>query len=248
MCQPPPGTARRSSNLIQVESVKRKWTRSPALLARYERERKAIMRAAYGLIGRESGFVSIQEILESAGLSTRAFYRHFASKDELILSMYRNDNERVAAALQAATESESDAWEALRAWVDLSLSVAFDQGREHHSRVLGSGEVRSAAGWSQEYLGGVERSMASLEALIERGAQDGTFRTVRPRTDAEVIFAATNHFTSIRIAAGPESMTRTDALDAVLDAARRMLGGPNDASPKPTARRRRTRSLAVADQ
>ena len=32
----------------------------------------------------------------AVGLSTRAFYRHFAGKDERILSMYRTDNGRVA--------------------------------------------------------------------------------------------------------------------------------------------------------
>ena len=84
-------------NWSLVEAAKRKWTRSPAREARYENERKAIIRAAYRLVGHNRGFVSVQEILESAELSTRAFYRHFSSKDELVLSMYRSDNERVSA-------------------------------------------------------------------------------------------------------------------------------------------------------
>jgi AcrR family transcriptional regulator len=193
-------------------------------LARYDSEREAIMRAAYRLIGREGGSVSVQEILDSAGLSTRAFYRHFASKDELVLSMYRTDNQRVADALWAATEEEPDAWRALQAWVAVSLSVVFDKGRERHSRVLGSPEAKSAAGWSQEFLDGVAREMASLEAVLARGAGDGTFRSVRVEADAQVIFGATNNFASLHIAGGPDVVQREQALDAVVQAARRMLG------------------------
>jgi AcrR family transcriptional regulator len=231
-----------------VETAKRKWTRSPAREARYENERKAIIRAAYRLVGRDRGFVSVQEILESAELSTRAFYRHFSSKDELVLSMYRSDNERVSAALWAATESEPDAWEALRAWVDVSLSVVYDPGPKLHSKVLGSAEVRSAEGWSREYVDGVRRSMASLEELLERGARNGTFQMVRPGPDAHVIFGTTQHFTSLRMADGDAAMTRQQALDAVMDTAHRMVANGPEGIPTPSRRRRPTGSVAaVAD-
>ncbi len=61
------------------------------------------MRAAYGLVGSsESGSTSVQDILTVAGLSTRAFYRHFPSKDELILAMCRAEYERVLGGLSDA--------------------------------------------------------------------------------------------------------------------------------------------------
>jgi AcrR family transcriptional regulator len=228
-----------------MEVAKRKWTRSPAREARYESERKAIISAAYRLIGRDGGFVSVQEILESARLSTRAFYRHFSSKDELVLSMYRRDNERVSAALWAATEGEPDAWEALKAWVDVSLSVTYDSGPELHSKVLGSAEVRSAEGWSGEYVDGVNREMASLESLLERGARDGTFSNVRPAIDAHVIFAAANHLASLRMSDGSAAMTRQRALDAVMSAAQRMLLHSADGVKARSGRGRPPRSAAV---
>lgn len=61
---------RRGLWLEGVEVAKRKWTPSPMREARYESERRAIIRAAYRLIGHETGFVSVQDILEEAGLST----------------------------------------------------------------------------------------------------------------------------------------------------------------------------------
>jgi hypothetical protein len=47
-----------------VEAAKRKWTRSPEQEAAYESERKAIIWAAYKLIGRDTRFVPVQEILD----------------------------------------------------------------------------------------------------------------------------------------------------------------------------------------
>ena len=40
---------------------------------------------------RRNGFqgASVQDILDRAGLSTRAFYRQFQSKDDLLLAMFR---------------------------------------------------------------------------------------------------------------------------------------------------------------
>jgi AcrR family transcriptional regulator len=205
------------------------------------------MRAAYRLIGRDSGSVSVQEILDAAGLSTRAFYRHFASKDDLILAMYRTDNERVSDALWAATEAEPDAWKALRAWVDISLSVAFDHAPERHSKVLGSAEAKSAAGWSTEHLEGIERQIASLEAVLARGGHDGTFPITQVRPDADVIFAATEHFNSIRMASGPDALTRQAALDAVMEAASRMLGIASEKYTTRRASKRPARPVSVAD-
>jgi AcrR family transcriptional regulator len=211
--------------VLHVEVTKRKWTRSPEREAAYEAERKAIIRAAYQLIGRDTGFVSVQEILDSAGLSTRAFYRHFATKDDLMLYMYRQDNERVSKALWAATEGQPDHWDALRAWIDVSLSVVYDSGPELHSRVLGSAELRSAEGWDQEHLDGVDRSMGSLRALLQSGAEDGTFPGADPEIDSHMIFGALSHLTSLRMRDGSLALSRERARDSVLDSARRMLVG-----------------------
>jgi AcrR family transcriptional regulator len=228
-----------------VQREKRKWTVSPARAAQYESERQRIIRSAYRLMAREHGTVSIQNILDSAGLSTRAFYRHFASKNDLFLAMYRNDNERLAQALSEATTAEPDAWQALRAWVELSLAVAFEPDRLRHSRVLSSAEVQHAEGYKKEILDGRDRSRASLEALLLRGGLDGTFQTVRAREDALVIFGATSEFVTIRLEGGEEVLSQKQAVDAVMGAACRLLGVQDQG---PTTRRRKTpvRSSASA--
>src|SRR5246127_1289544 len=85
--------------------------------------------AAASIILREHGVrgLSIAAVLERAGLSTRAFYRHFASKDELVAAAFleaarvemRRLRRRMAA---AATEID-----AVAAWIDARLDLAFDE-------------------------------------------------------------------------------------------------------------------------
>ena len=79
---------------------------SPARLAKYRAEREQIMRAAYRLIQQNgSRETSVHDVLRETGFSTRAFYRHFRSKDELVIEMYRVDSDRVTDALVAAVTS-----------------------------------------------------------------------------------------------------------------------------------------------
>jgi len=57
---------------------------SPARRAKYRAEREQIMRAAYRLIQQNgSRETSVHDVLRETGFSTRAFYRHFRSRDEL---------------------------------------------------------------------------------------------------------------------------------------------------------------------
>ena len=67
-------------------------------------DRQGIIDAAYGcLYEPHSGPIPVAAILERAGLSTRAFYRHFSSKDELFLAMLRQEADALAGRLDRIT-------------------------------------------------------------------------------------------------------------------------------------------------
>src|SRR5438445_5358235 len=91
-----------------------------------EAEERALVEAANRVM-RRNGFngATVADILAEAGLSTRAFYRHFASKDELLLAMYRNDSHAVAARIAARCDAAPTAAGALAAWLDEVLSLAY---------------------------------------------------------------------------------------------------------------------------
>jgi AcrR family transcriptional regulator len=85
--------------------------------ARAERERTAIIRAAHRLIGRGAGATPIEDILRGAGVNRRTFYRHFPSKDALVLAMQHEAGELVREALRSATGRAADGRAAVAAWI-----------------------------------------------------------------------------------------------------------------------------------
>ncbi len=68
----------------------------------------AIIDAAYTCLSEpHSGAIPVAAILQRAGVSTRAFYRHFESKDELFLAMLRQETDALAERLDRITADVS---------------------------------------------------------------------------------------------------------------------------------------------
>ena len=60
--------------------------------ARYEREVEALVSSALRVMRRKGyAAATVADVLEEAELSTRAFYRHFHSKEELFLAVFERD-------------------------------------------------------------------------------------------------------------------------------------------------------------
>jgi AcrR family transcriptional regulator len=156
--------------------------------AKDEAEVRAIMRSAYRLIGRNEP-TSVQDILAEAGLSTRAFYRHFASKDDLIVAMYRADSQRVASELAEAITSAPTPARAVEAWIDHWLAIAYDPRRAGHVRVLSSAEARSAVGLRAVEAEQHKTSVTMLAQVLSAGRHDGSFPLVEPDDDARAFQA-----------------------------------------------------------
>src|SRR3954452_25587654 len=80
--------------------------------------------------------LTVAEVLAEAHRSTRAFYRHFASKDELLLAIYEHDARTSVAGLRGEIATASSARDALLVWIDATLHLAFDPPRARRTRVL----------------------------------------------------------------------------------------------------------------
>jgi AcrR family transcriptional regulator len=187
-------------------------------------ERDLIMRTAYELIQRDgSKETSVHDVLREAGLSTRAFYRHFRSKDELVLEMYRVDCDRVTALLTAAVAAAPTPLAALEAWIDQSLAVVYDVRRLRHAVVLSSSEVASADGFTAVKNAGLAAQREPLVELLEDGRRRGVFPHADPETDAIAIQAVVGAHMRARLDRD-HALTRTEARARTLDLFRRALG------------------------
>ena len=91
-----------------------------------DEERSLLLDASVKVI-RRKGYqgATVEEVLAEAGVSSRAFYRHFGGKDELLLALLRNDAEAFAASLQDRVAAAADPIEAIEEWIDGYLDLLF---------------------------------------------------------------------------------------------------------------------------
>jgi AcrR family transcriptional regulator len=150
--------------------------------------RRAILTAASKSM-RENGVrgLSIAAVLDRARLSTRAFYRHFKSKDELVAAVFleiaRVERLRLRRKMAAAATPD----EAVAAWIDGRLDLAFDENIKSDLRDL-SLEAQSQMFASPELIQPAYAQM--LQPLIEalqRGLQEGVFHDIDAVADAQAI-------------------------------------------------------------
>jgi AcrR family transcriptional regulator len=187
-------------------------------------DRQGIIDAAYGcLYEPHSGPIPVAAILGRAGLSTRAFYRHFSSKDELFLAMLRQEGEALAGRLDRIVDEVSGGpVEQLTAWIETMYVLARDPDLRMHLTVIDSDEVRAATGYREAR----ERLHAdrerSLERVLQNGRDDGSFPLAQPPRDAVFISAIVSRELTISAPGNAEDLQRGRA--RVLDFALRALG------------------------
>lgn len=186
-------------------------------------ERDRLVDAAYqGLVASGGTSLPVNEVLRAAGLSTRAFYRHFSSKDELLLALFRQDSDRVAARLRRAAASEPPA-AALLAFVQAMLRITADPRRRQRVLVMSSEEIARAKGFAAERQHYHSLVQDELVRILERGLADGTFPLARPSSDAGWIRAAIQHAFDEQIA-GSAATAPNETAEVLADFALRSLG------------------------
>jgi AcrR family transcriptional regulator len=179
---------------------------------RHRAERDAILKAAFRLIGRSHAEpVSVQQILDAAELSTRAFYRHFRSKDELIRTMCRTAADRVGAELADIIAAAPDPAVALRAAVHHQLAVVFDPKRARQTSVLSSAEARAAVGVDDVNEAAAAYRRGLLAGVIASGRASGVFPLASdPDEDARAVASVVGGLIQAKLA-GRTDVTWDDA-------------------------------------
>ncbi|MGO9926295.1 MAG: TetR/AcrR family transcriptional regulator, partial [Mycobacterium sp.] len=158
--------------------------------------RRAIIVAASTSV-RENGIrgLSVAAVLARAQLSTRAFYRHFESKDQLVAAVFLEMTRIEVLRLRSQMAEVSNPIRAVAAWIDGRLDLAFDEEFKSELRQV-SLEAQSKVFSSPELVS--PSYSAILEPLVEqlqRGMELGVFEDIVPATAAKsihgVVWAAT---------------------------------------------------------
>lgn len=187
-------------------------------------DRDSIIDAAYRCLAEpHSGAISVAAILQRAGVSSRAFYRHFASKDELFLAMLRRETDALAERLnRILADDRGDAVEQLAAWIEAMFELFHDDRTRTNFTVIDSDEVRAARGYREIRDKAHSERQRSLVQILRRGRDDGAFPLARPEEDAMAINAVISRVMIVPCYDDHDGLKRAKA--DILDFALRALG------------------------
>ncbi|TYL53813.1 TetR/AcrR family transcriptional regulator [Agromyces mariniharenae] len=142
--------------------------------------REALLAAAADALA-EASDAPLERITSAAGLTRRAFYGHFANRDELVVAVID-----VGAARLNAIAADTDDPHAPTA---IALLGARLWGAVEHVRVLAGMAVREP--YSAHAAEALAPVRDRLRALVERGIADGTVRPdIRPDVLARLVESA----------------------------------------------------------
>jgi AcrR family transcriptional regulator len=201
-------------------------TRPPGRPRLYEpdEERDRILVAALEVLRRNEGEeASVADILQEAALSTRAFYRHFETKEDVIRSLYERDADSFGAHLSRRVESAADPEEALSIWVFEMLGLGYDRRRAERMSALRSPMVlRVVAGTRAQQLGS-QVLVEPLRTVLEQGLACGWFPNADPEIDMRLIRAITMEVVGWA-QSGVSKLSRKKAADHIVRFSRAALG------------------------
>jgi AcrR family transcriptional regulator len=197
----------------------------PGRPRRYEAEEELqlILDGAFDVM-RTKGYtdLTVNDILGAAQVSTRSFYRHFASKDELLVAMFRRDAEEFAAKVRRRVAAVGSPGDALEVWIDEILGFGLDRPRATRAAVFGApAAMRSLP--PAELRRALDQLIESLIEVLSHGAGDGTFTISEASNDA-VFISALAWETSNRMRDATTRQARSELRRSMLVFTRRALG------------------------
>ncbi len=87
-----------------------------------QRNRERILEVAKQEFTRVGANASLEDIAKKAGVGPGTLYRHFPTREELLVAVYRSEMEKLAAAERTLADNKSPV-EALRAWLLLFVDA-----------------------------------------------------------------------------------------------------------------------------
>jgi AcrR family transcriptional regulator len=151
-----------------------------------------LIEATYRVVSRD-GTVDprVRDILVEAGLSTQAFYRHFRSKDDLLLVLLDDGRRRLAEYLHHRIAKARTPAAKLRAWIEGMLAQAADPRAAERTRPFLTGLPRLREAFPAEHAESEAALIALLTDVIADGVRAGRLRASNPARDALAIYRMT---------------------------------------------------------
>ena len=148
-----------------------------------------IVEATYRVIER-LGTVDppMREILDESGVSRQLFYRHFRSKDELMLVVLDDGRRRLADYLRHRMDKAEDPVGRIRAWIEGTLAQARNARAASRTRPFIAGLGHLQERYPDENRTSIDVLVALLADAIDEAVETGSASSTDVRRDATAIY------------------------------------------------------------
>jgi AcrR family transcriptional regulator len=134
---------------------------------RYEQELDKLLTATFRVMrDRDTANPSVADILTESGLSTTAFYRHFPTKDDLLLTLLERAHELTYAHIEARLAAAADPTEKISEWVRAMFDLLRTDDLVTANRPFLLAHPRLLERFPTEISAGFDRLLAPLTAAI----------------------------------------------------------------------------------
>jgi AcrR family transcriptional regulator len=133
----------------------------------YAAEIRALLDSALQVMQRDETLdPRVSDIVKKSGLSNQAFYRHFRGKDELLLALLEDGQERLTATVERRVARATTDAGKVTAWIEGVLAQARDPQAAAATRPFAINGDRLAAAFPVESRRSRERLLEPLSAVV----------------------------------------------------------------------------------
>ncbi|MBM4265045.1 MAG: TetR/AcrR family transcriptional regulator [Deltaproteobacteria bacterium] len=179
------GSAGRPRRRGVARAVAGQEARLEALRERREIEHQELLAAALrAFVARGYADTRVEDVLREAGISTRAFYRFHAGKDELFLELFARANDAAMARLGDVVSRQKSPPARLDAYIDATLDLAYEPRYRRETKLFSSVPAELRERYSSEVRACQEQLVGLLVEIVTAGRASGDFPKVEPAEDA----------------------------------------------------------------
>ena len=147
----------------------------------YAAEARRLIDAAF-VVMRDSGSIDpqVRAIVHEAGLSNQAFYRHFASKDELLLAVLADGQRQLMTYLGRRIATASDPADQVQRWISGVMAQARDRDAAEATRPFACNSARLADLFPDDIAASRQEMLLTLSPAVRAlGGHDDDAELIR---------------------------------------------------------------------
>jgi AcrR family transcriptional regulator len=148
----------------------------------YAEEVRSLVEAGYAVMRRTGSLEPrVNDIVREAGLSNQAFYRHFRSKDELLVAILDDGQRQLVTYLEHRMANTTTAEGRVRAWVQGVMEQARNTAAAENTRPFAINSARLADQFPEEVARSRELLLRPLRGAVAEAGSD-------PQRDADAVY------------------------------------------------------------